>query len=313
MRTAKIDQTFSTIVNQIVAGSIANIANGFLIDAQSRGLSPHTLRDYSNEINAFLKWADSQGIVMLDELTTDVIRKYLLSLQERRNPGGQFAGYRVIRTLTYWWERETDDDYRSPIRKVKPPKVNQQPLPGVKPDAIQALLDACLGDNQIRDRTIILFLADTGVRASEFCDLTMADIDLMSGAAIIRKGKGGKHRVVYIGQRSRRELRKYLKHRTRMEQDAPLFATQEEGKLTYSGLRQIIRRRAAQAGIDEPGLHDFRRFFALNMLRNGADLISLSRLMGHSGISVLQRYLAQVEDDLQLVHLRASPVDQLPK
>jgi len=313
MRTAKTDQTFSKIVNQIVAGSIANIANGFLIDAQSRGLSPNTLRDYSNEITALLKWADQQGVVMLDALTADVIRKYLLSLQERRNPGGQFAGYRVIRTFTYWWERETDGDYRSPIRKVKPPKVNQQPLPGVKMDAIQSMLDACKGENQNRDRAIILFLADTGVRASEFCDLTMDDIDLMTGAVIIRKGKGGKHRVVYIGQRSRRELRKYLKLRKRMEPDAPLFATREEGKLTYSGLRQIIRRRAIQAGIDEPGLHDFRRFFALSMLRNGADLISLSRLMGHSGIAVLQRYLAQVEDDLQQVHLRASPMNQLPK
>ncbi|NMB67823.1 MAG: tyrosine-type recombinase/integrase [Chloroflexi bacterium] len=313
MRTTKIDQTFSNIVNQIVAGSIANIANGFLIDAQSRGLSPHTLRDYSNEIKALLKWTDAQGITMLDELTADNIRKYLLSLQERRNPGGQFAGYRVIRTFTYWWERETDGDYRSPIRKVKPPKVNPQPLPGVKIDAIQELLEACRGDNQTRDRSIILFLADTGVRASELCDLTMADVDLMTGAAIVRNGKGGKHRVVYIGQRSRRELRKYLKLRTRMEPDAALFATQEEGKLTYSGLRQIIRRRAAQAGIVEPGLHDFRRFFALSMLRNGADLISLSRLMGHSGITVLQRYLAQVEDDLQQVHLKAGPMNQLPK
>jgi len=310
MGITRTDQTFSTIVNQIVSGTIANIANGFLIDARSRGLSQNTIRDYTNEITALLKWAECQGVNTLEELTADVIRKYLLSLQERRNPGGQFASYRVIRTFTYWWERETDDEYRSPIRKVKAPKVNQQPLPGVRVDVIQTLLAVCAGDNQIRDRSIILFLADTGVRASELCDLTLADIDLMTGAAIIRNGKGGKHRPVYFGAKTRKELRKYLKLRTRINPNAPLFGTQDEGKLTYSGLRQIIRRRSDAAGIREPGLHDFRRFFALTMLRNGSDLISLSRLMGHSGITVLQRYLAEVEDDLQRVHFRAGPLDQ---
>lgn len=313
MRTTRTDQTFNLKENQslqqIVYGTIANIANGFLIDVRSRGLSHNTLRDYSNEIKALLSWTDQQGVVMLEELTADNIRKYLLSLQSRRNAGGQFAAYRVIRTFTFWWEKETDGEYHSPIRKVKPPKVNQQPLPGVKLDEIHVLLKACTGSNQSRDRAIILFLADTGVRATELCEICYRDVDLMSGRVTIRKGKGGKRRVVYFGQKTRIELRKYLNQRTRKDADAPLFATQDEQHLAYSGLRQIIRRRAEQAGIPEPGLHDFRRFFALTMLQKGADLISLSRLMGHSGLSVLQRYLAQVEDDLQQVHIKASPLE----
>jgi site-specific recombinase XerD len=108
--------------------------------------------------------------------------------------------------------------------------------------------------------------------------------------------------VVYFGQKTRRELRKYLGQRKQAGAEDALFARDDGGPLLYSGLRQIVRRRAAMAGLPEPGLHDFRRLFALNMLRNGADLISLARLMGHSGITVLQRYLYQVDADLQAVH-----------
>ncbi|MBN1372664.1 MAG: tyrosine-type recombinase/integrase [Anaerolineaceae bacterium] len=311
MGTTQQDQvTFSTLVNQVLAGTVANVANGFLVDAQSRGLSPNTLRGYGNEIKSLIQWLDLQGVIMIEEMTADVIRKYMLSLKEHRNPGGQFAGYRVLRQMTYWWERETDDQYKSPIRKVKPPKVNSQPLPGIKQEEIQTLLKACTGLTGQRDRAVIHFLADTGVRAAECCDLRISDLDLINNSAVIQKGKGGKRRIVYYGQKTRRELRKYLNSRSSARTQDALFATDEGQPLTFHGLRQIVRRRAQQAGIPEPGLHDFRRFFALTMLRNGADLISLARLMGHSGITVLQRYLAQVTEDLQAVHVKASPLDR---
>ena len=311
MGTAKIDQASTTsVLNQILAGTVANVASGYLIDAQSRGLSPNTLRGYGNEIRALLAWLDFQGVISIEEMSADVIRKYLLSLKEHRNPGGQAAGYRLIRQLTFWWERETDDEYKLPIRKVKPPKVNNQPLPGIKREAIEAMLDVCSGPTRERDRAVMLFLADTGVRASELTDLKMSDIDLVKGSAVIRHGKGGKRRVVYFGQKTRRELRKYLAQRKHAGVEDALFARDDGDPLTFAGLRQIVRRRAAMAGLPEPGLHDFRRFFALNMLRNGADLISLARLMGHSGITVLQRYLYQVDADLQAIHAKASPLDR---
>lgn len=311
MGITKLDQASTNILHQILAGTVANVANGFLVDAKSRGLSPNTIRGYTNELNALLTWLERQGVVALDELTADVLRKYLLSLQERRNAGGQFAGYRVIRSLTYWWERETDGEYRSPIRKVKPPKVNAQPLPGINQNALKSILEACQGPNGQRDKTIILFLADTGIRASELCDLRLSDVNLMTGSTFIEHGKGDKRRTVYFGQRARRELRKYLSLRKEARPADAVFVTDEETPLTFWGLRQIIRRRANTAGIAEPGLHDFRRYFALNMLRNGVDLVTLARLMGHCGISILQRYLAQVDTDLQVAHAKFSPVDKM--
>jgi hypothetical protein len=80
--------------------------------------------------------------------------------------------------------------------------------------------------------------------------------------------------------------------------------------MTYTALRGLLRRRAQLAGLDEiPTPHDFRRAFALVMLRNGVDVFSLQKLMGHSDLQVLRRYLAQTDQDVQIAHMRGSPVD----
>ena len=80
--------------------------------------------------------------------------------------------------------------------------------------------------------------------------------------------------------------------------------------MTYNALRCLLRRRADVAGIKGiPTPHDFRRAFALIMLRNGVDIFALQKLMGHSDLQVLRRYLAQTDQDVQIAHMRGSPVD----
>lgn len=178
-------------------------------------------------------------------------------------------------------------------------------MPGLSSEELQALIRVC--KNQ-RDKTLFLFLADSGLRASELCGLNMADTHLLTGAVMVEHGKGDKRRVTYIGQRVRQELRRYLKTRRDLKPDAPLFATDEGSRFSYNGLRSLMVRRGADAGV-LVSLHDFRRFFAITMLRNGTDVITLSRLMGHSGLEVLKRYLNQMHDDLGVAHKKASLVD----
>jgi len=100
---------------------------------------------------------------------------------------------------------------------------------------------------------------------------------------------------------------RYLRHGI----DGALWQTGQRTRLTYSGLRQIMRKRAKRAGIAAPSLHSFRRAFAINSLRNGIDIISLQRILGHSDLSVIQRYLAQTTDDLAKAHSATSPVDKM--
>ena len=104
----------------------------------------------------------------------------------------------------------------------------------------------------------------------------------------------------------------YLRHRPGLDDAAPLWATDEGGRLSYSGVRQVLRRRAARAGVPEPCLHSFRRAFAIGALRGRyPSMVSLKRLLGHSSLAVVSRYLRQVEGDLQAAHEKAGVVDRL--
>lgn len=157
-------------------------------------------------------------------------------------------------------------------------------------------------------RAAFMFLLDTGVRASELCAVNLVDVNLVTGAVMIAHGKGDKSRYVFMGKHSRRAVRAYLKQRT--DSDTAMWVTDDGNRLTYWGLNQILRRRAKQAGIKKPGLHDFRRAFAINFLRNSPkDIYSLQHLMGHADLQVLRRYLRQTDADIMDAHRRASPVD----
>lgn len=90
-----------------------------------------------------------------------------------------------------------------------------------------------------------------------------------------------------------------------------LFTTRGGMRLTYTGLRLMLKRRSARARVKYQSPHSFRRLFALTMLRNGTDIFTLQILMGHADLQVLKRYLKQVGNDMQRAHVQASPVNSL--
>lgn len=249
------------------------------------------------------------------QITPTFIRQYLLWLEaEGHNPGGRHAHYRALRAFLYFYEAEVEpENWKNPISKVSAPKVPDEPLEPVEWGVIEELMKTCergefVGD---RDTAIFLTLYDTGMRAGEFLAVNLDDINQAIGDVLIRNGKGGKPRTVFMGKRTRRVVRRYLRHRA---EDSPaLWVTHPRygsERLTYGGLRGMLRRRGALAGLDDiPTLHDFRRAFALSMLRQGVDIYTLAKLMGHSGIEVLKRYLRLTTDDIEAAHRRAGPVD----
>ena len=88
--------------------------------------------------------------------------------------------------------------------------------------------------------------------------MDLADLDQVTGAILIKQGKGRKPRMVYLGKKSRKAVRAYLRHRKGVE--PALWVTDDQNdRLTYWGLRGVVRRRATQAGVEPPELHAFRR------------------------------------------------------
>ena len=298
------------LIQQIVSGTVRNFINGFLIERKSRGLSKWTLKYYSNELRYFSQYLDEVGMINLNDLTSDEIRHYLLGLGERRNQGGVHSAYRAIKAWLNWVWDEFEVEGRNPISRVSIPAGKNHPLPGISISDVKKMIDSCTTDMAVRDKALLMFLVDTGARRAEVVSLNIGDVDFISGNVHIKHGKGDKSRTVYLGRKTRKALRKYIKSRKfEITPNSPLFATGDETRLTFSGLREIIRRRSVAAGIKEPGLHDFRRCFAVQMLRGGCDLVTLSRLMGHSSLVVTQRYLFLLNEDLQNGHQQAGPID----
>lgn len=282
----------------------------FLLDKRAQNASGGTIEFYHTKLKNFSEFCESRAIRTIAHINANEIRQFMFYLEYRgHNPGGCHAHYRTIRAFLNWWELEIEpDDWKNPMRKTKPPRVDIEPLDPVKESITGALLNTCekgtfYGD---RDSAIVLLLMDTGVRASELLSIDIDDVNILNGSIMIKAGKGGKYRSVFFGKKTRKALRIWLRH---CEQHGPLFHIQSKQRLTYSGLREVIRRRAKRAGVEAPSLHSFRRFFALQSLRNGMNIYSLQAILGHADLQVLRRYLKQTDDDIKEDHAKSSPVD----
>lgn len=176
-------------------------------------------------------------------------------------------------------------------------------------ETVKALTDVCekTAFHGSKGKVIFLCLLGTGARAQELLDFNLDEVNLVNGEILIRHGKGGKPRTVFIGRKNRKAVRRYVRIRT--DTSNLLWVTREGERLSYSGLRGIVKRRSKQARVENPSLHEFRRAFALNMLRAGADIFCIQRLMGHADIGILRRYLDQTTEDIAKAHQHAGPVD----
>lgn len=288
----------------------------FIMDRKIQNMSKGTIGFYTSKLKVFIEFCELVDIIYIHQITANTIRQYLVWLQDRgHNPGGIHTFYRSLKTFLLWWEEETDqENYKNPIKKVKAPKLAIEPLEPVSIDVIDKMINTCKGNSLVtlRDKAIMLMLLDTGARASELCAINLEDIDPVIGTCLIRQGKGRKPRSVFLGKKTRKVLRAYLKVRNAnvdLEGQEALWVTRGGDKMEYWCLNEIMKRRAKMANVEKPELHGFRRAFALNFLRNGGDVYTLQKLMGHADLQVMRRYLAQTTGDLQIAHNKFSPVD----
>jgi integrase/recombinase XerD len=286
----------------------------FLVDRQARGLSPRSVAFYREELTSLVLYLEGIGREAIEEVTAEELRSFLVRESSTRRPGGVHALYRAVRAFLLWWERETEPEgWRNPISRTAAPKVPEAVLEPLVMDHLKAMLSTCKrrtfsGD---RDRALLLCLLDSGCRASEFLGLKLSDVDVRDGSLTLRKTKSKRRRTALVGRTALREIVRYLRHRPGTVPSDPLWITGQGRSLQCSGLVALLRRRAAASGVPVPMPHSFRRGFALAMLRGGADIVSLARLLGHADLSVLRRYLKQGQDDLWSVHGGAGPVDRM--
>ncbi|HEX8236057.1 MAG TPA: tyrosine-type recombinase/integrase [Abditibacteriaceae bacterium] len=223
--------------------------------------------------------------------------------------------FRVLRTFFGWLVKEGVLEV-SPVSRIAPPVARSNQIQPFTSEQVGLLLQAARKSlHPRRDEAILLFLLDTGVRATELCELKMSQLDLDGRRCTVR-GKGNKTRTVYLGRRTVKAVWNYLKEDPR-EDDEPVFVsdrgTRAGDPLTRSGLLQLIRRLGRAAGIQSARCspHTFRHTFAVDLLRSGAHIFALQQLLGHTSLHMTNRYVALAQADIENQHRLHSPVDRL--
>lgn len=234
-----------------------------VIDCQAQRFTKDTLRFYRGRLRLLSRWCNSASIIHIDELSHIHLRKFLAGEAER----GMSACYvhgtaRAIRAfLNFCVKDELIES--SPFDKVKMPRFEDKILPALTNDEIARLLKAC---ENARDRAIVLFLLDSGVRANELCNLNVGDMDTVTGAVSVRQGKQQKDRTTHIGARTRKQVKRYLMERGSPVEQRPLFVSRRDTRLSYSGLAQSLQRVREIADVPNASAHAFRRTFAITCL-----------------------------------------------
>lgn len=298
-----------------------------------RGQTVATVRTRRSAIDTFNRWCAERGILAPGEVTRSMIERYQRHLFHYRAPEGSKVGRGVrrgpgaplstrtqhgqltaVRLFFRWLARERWIAV-NPASELELPRLPQRiPRAILSVEEVEAVLavTAQAGDLGVRDRAMLETLYATGVRRNELAGLSVYDLDTRYGTLMVREGKGGKDRLLPIGERACRWLDKYTADvRPRLLVDTheqTLFLAYNGRPFCGESLGAIVRRHLDAAGITKPGsCHLFRHTMATAMLDNGADLRFIQVMLGHANIETTTVYTHVSMSKLREVYERTHP------
>ena len=215
-----------------------------------------------------------------------------------------------IATLRVFFNELVDDGWldemENPMRRIRNLKEEKRVIQTFSDEEVKRILRDVQEEtySNVRDKLILIFLFDTGIRVSELCDIKVSDVSVRH---IVIHGKGSKQRLIYISKLMRRyrtnyealkKLRFKKKHPSEIEDY--YFLDQSAMRLSRSRINKILKEHCRNAGVRKEvrcSPHDCRHYFAQKQLKNGLDIYSLSRLMGHYDTQITSNYLRGLETE----------------
>lgn len=293
--------------------------NQFLDYLQTeKGYSNNTLAAYQNDLSQFLIFLQQlpaeQRPGSWRDVTRDHIVSYILEMKEREYASSTVARKVAAVKSFFKFLENTGQIKTNPARELETPRAEKHLPATISAEEVDRLLEAPSGNSPaaLRDRAMLELLYATGLRVSELVSLDVTDVDLDEGT-VRCMGKGKKERILPIYERARQALAAYIQEgRPQLlggrKDEKALFLNRRGTRLTRQGLWLIIKRYVEQTGIKgNVTPHTLRHSFATHMLRGGADLRAVQKMLGHANISTTQIYTQVTPDHMREVYDESHP------
>ena len=306
-----------------LAPELLRLVRDWLAHREAQALARGTRENDRTSLERFVGWieAERRNLRSLPSIDRTVLEDYVvwLSLYEDDEGARLQAATRRRHLLSvvsfFRWLEKRGRVLASPARDLVLPKVTEKLPRGIlsaKEMARVLAVPDLTSPFGLRDRAILEVVYSTGIRNAELRALRLDDLDLAEGFLTVRRGKGGKGRVVPIGRLALASLERYL------EDARPLFKRSRFERLVFLSrigsalqndvLFRLLQKIGREAGLKKPlTCHGLRHTCATHLLRGRADVRHIQELLGHRSLSSTQIYTHVAATDLKRVHARCHP------
>ncbi len=279
------------------AMSLPPAVEDFLAELHRQGKSAHTIAAYARGLTHFARWSEQTYGEPFDpaRVIPRDVRDWLAYQQtvEKARPATVNQRLTALKRFFAWAVRE-GHARSDPTADISGLRLPQRQPKALTEKEVRRLLRAVHAAGNARDIAMVEVLLGTGIRVGELLALRVGDVVIRerSGTLTVRQGKHGQYREIPLTSVVRKALTAYLEtHPERENPKAALWWGQRGPLKDRSAVLRILRKYALRAGLKDFGPHTLRHTYATRALRQGVDLATLARLLGHESLTTTARYL----------------------
>ncbi|GAE24407.1 phage-related integrase/recombinase [Halalkalibacter wakoensis JCM 9140] len=305
----------STIKKNDMTLSLSEMFERFMLFKETEGLTKRTLDDYYTHYNYLMDYIGED--LVAEQLNLDLFRGYIGFMLHDKESSPVTANVRIRTIRAFLRYCFIEGWIEDPIHeRFKPVRTKEDTLESFTPNEIKLLLNA-IDDTTykgFRDKVIVYVLLDTMVRCSELIKIKRENVDLKAGTIQLEphETKSKRARIVPLSSKTLRLLKEYIGITEAFEAEH-LFLTFEGTQLSDRTIRCNLRDWGDLAGISNKRVspHTFRHTGALFYILNGGDPFSLQKILGHSDMSMVRKYIQMTDTDVKRQHNVFSPISRV--